>query len=70
MADLQPVRRVMTGHDRDGRAVLRSDDRFGTRLIPGGDAAFDLLWTTETVPAGNNAETDGSLRDAELTLDR
>lgn len=70
MADLPPVRRVVTGHDRDGRAVLRSDNRFETRLIPAGDAAFALLWTTETVPADNNDETDGRLRDAGLTLDR
>jgi quercetin dioxygenase-like cupin family protein len=70
MADLPPVRRVVTGHDRDGRAVLRSDDRFATQLIPGGDAAFALLWTTETVPADNNDETDGRLRDAGLTLNR
>jgi len=69
MADLPPVRRVVTGHDRDGRAMLRSDDRFETRLIPGGDAAFALLWTTESVPADNNDETDGRLRDAGLTLD-
>jgi len=69
MADLPPVRRVVTGHDGDGRAVLRSDDRFETRLIPGGDAAFALLWATETVPADNNDETDGRLRDAGLTLE-
>ena len=70
MTDLPPVRRVVTGHDREGRAVLRSDDRFETQLIPGGDAAFALLWTTESVPADNNDETDGRLRDAGLTLDR
>ena len=70
MAELPPVRRVVTGHDPDGRAVLRSDDCFETRLIPSGDAAFALLWTTETVPADNNDETDGRERDAGLTLDR
>ena len=70
MTDLPPVRRVVTGHDREGRAALRSDDRFETQLIPGGDAAFALLWTTESVPADNNDETDGRLRDAGLTHDR
>ena len=39
-----------------------------TAPIPGGDAAFALLWTTEAVPADNNDETDGRLRDAGLTL--
>jgi len=70
MAELPPVRRVVTGHDSNGRAILRSDDRFETQLIPSGDAAFALLWTTEIVPADNNDETDGRLRDAGLTLDR
>jgi len=70
MTELPPVRRVVTGHDRDGRAVLRSDDRFETQIIPSGDAAFALLWTTEKVPADNNDETDGRLRDAGLTLER
>ncbi|MCW6528633.1 cupin domain-containing protein [Sphingomonas sp. MMSM20] len=70
MADLLPVRRVVTGHDGAGRAVLRADQHFSTVPIPGGDAAFALIWTTATVPADNNDETDGRARDAGLTIDR
>ena len=66
---LPPVRRVVTGHDDRGRAVFRSDDAYPTQLIPSGDAAFALLWTTATVPADNNDETDGRARDAGLTID-
>ena len=47
---------------------MRSDELFETVPIPGGDAAFALVWTTETVPADNNDETDGRLREAGLTL--
>lgn len=65
---LPPVQRVVTGHDEHGRAVFRSDEEFATRMIPSGDAAFTLIWTTATVPADNNDETDGRLRDAGLTL--
>lgn len=65
---LPPVRRVVTGHDANGRAVFKSDDEFPTKIIPTGDAAFTLIWTTDTVPADNNDETDGRLRDAGLTL--
>ncbi len=65
---LPPVQRVVTGHDEAGRAVFRSDDLDPTRTIPSGDAAFLLIWTTATVPADNNDETDGRLRDAGLTL--
>jgi quercetin dioxygenase-like cupin family protein len=63
-----PVRRIVTGHDADGKAVLRSDDLLPVEPIPSGDAAFSLVWTTATVPADNNDETDGRLRDAGLTL--
>ncbi len=65
---LPPVQRVVTGHDADGRAIFKSEDFTPTRLVPGGDAAFLLIWTTRTVPADNNDETDGRLRDAGLTL--
>ena len=68
MNDLSPIRRIVTGHDATGRAIFKSDEVFTTTPIPGGDAAFSLLWTTATVPADNNDETDGRERDAGLTL--
>lgn len=67
---LPPLQRVVTGHDADGRAIFKSEDVTPTRMIPSGDASFLLLWTTPTVPADNNDETDGRLRDAGLTLNR
>jgi quercetin dioxygenase-like cupin family protein len=67
---LPSVQRVVTGHDADGRAIFKSEDVTPTRMIPSGDASFLLLWTTPTVPADNNDETDGRLRDAGLTLNR
>jgi quercetin dioxygenase-like cupin family protein len=62
------VRRVVTGHNSDGEAVIRSDGVFEPNVIPSGDAAFALVWTTAAVPADNNDETDGRERDAGLTL--
>lgn len=67
---LPPIQRVVTGHDADGRAIFKSEDVTPTRMIPSGDASFLLLWTTATVPADNNDETDGRLRDAGLTLNQ
>ena len=67
---LPPIQRVVTGHDTDGRAIFKSEDVTPTRMIPSGDASFLLLWTTQMVPADNNDETDGRLRDAGLTLNR
>jgi quercetin dioxygenase-like cupin family protein len=67
---LPPVQRVVTGHDARGRAVFKSEDHTPTRMIPSGDASFVLVWTTPTVPADNNDETDGRERDAGLTLNQ
>jgi quercetin dioxygenase-like cupin family protein len=67
---LPPVQRVVTGHDANGRAIFKSDDETPTTLIPTGDASFLLLWTTPTVPADLNDETDGRFRDAGLTINQ
>lgn len=65
-----PTRRIVTGHDAAGRAVIASDAEFPSEPIALGGAEFALIWTTATVPADNNDETDGRERDAGLTLDR
>jgi quercetin dioxygenase-like cupin family protein len=67
-APFPPVQRVVTGHDGNGLAVFRSEDNESPQLIPGGDAGFLLIWTTATVPADNNDETDGRQREAGLTI--
>jgi quercetin dioxygenase-like cupin family protein len=67
---LPPVRRIVTGHDATGRAIFKDDRTFTTAAIPGGDAEFALIWTTATVPADNDDETDGREREAGLTLER
>eukprot|EP01031_Cornospumella_fuschlensis_P000656 gene656-831_t len=61
------IRRIVTGHDAAGRAIIRSDELLPVTPIPSGDAAFSLVWTTATVPADNNDETDGRTREAGLT---
>lgn len=65
-----PVRRIVTGHTQEGKAVFVNDDILPVDPIPSGDAAFSLVWTTATVPADNNDDTDGRTRDAGLTLDQ
>jgi quercetin dioxygenase-like cupin family protein len=64
----KPIRRVVTGHTKIGKAVFTADDEFETVVIPSGDAAMATIWTTATVPADCNDETDGRLRDAGTTL--
>lgn len=67
---LAAVQRVVTGHDANGRAAFKSEDVTPTKMVPSGDASFLLVWTTDTVPADNNDETDGRDRDAGVTLNR
>jgi len=65
---LGAVRRIVTGHNEDGRAVFRSDTVIEPQPIPSGDAAFALLWAAPTLPVDNNDPTDGRMRDAGRTL--
>lgn len=65
-----PIRRIVTGHGIQGLATIRSDCTFRTEPIAIGGADFALLWTTTTVPADNNDETDGREREAGLTINQ
>lgn len=69
MGILNPVRRVVTGHDDNGSAVFIDDQKFETKLIPNGDAEFTLIWTAPDLPVDNNDPVDGREREAGLTLD-
>ena len=62
------IRRVVTGHTADGAAIVAIEDWHSTAAISRGDAEFALIWTTPTVPADNNDDTDGATRDAGMTL--
>lgn len=65
-----PTRRIVTGHDANGRAIVTSDSAIQSEPIAIGGAEFALIWTTATVPADNNDETDGREREAGLTLNQ
>ncbi len=62
------IRRIVTGHNNKGEAIFASDNRYKTVVIPSGDAAMATIWTTASVPADLNDETDGRNRDAGTTL--
>ena len=62
------IRRIVTGHTKEGVAIFTSDEAFETQVIPTGDAAFAKIWTTAKVPADLNDDTDGRLREAGTTL--
>lgn len=68
MPTLPPVRRVVTGHDAAGKAVVISDCRFDSIANPAGTALFTLLWTSHGSPVDNDDATDGRDRNADITL--
>lgn len=59
--------RIVTDHDAHGVSIVRSRDALTPTPIPSGDADFQLVWTTPTVPVDLNAATDG-VSEAGLTL--
>jgi quercetin dioxygenase-like cupin family protein len=62
------VRRVVTGHDANGRAVVRIDEivRNVSSSRPGQSAC--VVWTTDSSPANNAGDADESLREVGTTL--
>jgi len=62
-------RRVVTGHDANGRAVVKIDEvaKNLTSSRPGATAA--AVWTTQGFPVDNTGEEDAGLRQTGTTLD-
>jgi len=62
------VRRVVTGHDANGRAVVTIDEvaKNATSSRPG--QAGLVIWTTEGFPVDNSGEADTSTRKVGTTL--
>lgn len=61
------MRRVVTGHDAAGRAIVLIDEpvRNAASLRPGSTAA--VIWTTENFPVDNDGDADGSQRKVATT---
>ena len=62
------VRRVITGHDANGRAIVKIDE-VSTNLSSGRAGATACnIWTTEGFPANNDGAADEGLRKVGTTL--
>lgn len=62
------LRRVVTGHDADGRAVVKIDEI--TKNPPSGRPGRSacVVWTTEGFPVDNTGDEDGGTRQVGTTL--
>ena len=63
------IRRVVTGHDASGRAVVKIDEVAKNLLSSRPGATAWVVWTTEGFPADNTGEEDAGLRKTGTTLD-
>jgi quercetin dioxygenase-like cupin family protein len=62
------VRRVITGHDAGGKAIVRIDE-VATHAFTGRPGATGInVWTTEGFPAINDGAEDAGLRKVGTTL--
>ena len=62
------VRRVITGHDGNGKAIVKIDEvaKHITSGRPGANAA--VIWTTDTAPVNNDGQDDTGMRKVGTTL--
>src|SRR5476649_223160 len=56
------IRRVVTGHDEHGRAVVATDEICGNVISRRPQHASCVIWSTGSVPADNADDVDGSER--------
>ena len=62
------VRRVITGHDANGKATVKIDElaKNITSGRPGANAT--VIWTTDTAPVNNDGQDDAAMRKVGTTL--
>jgi quercetin dioxygenase-like cupin family protein len=63
------IRRVVTGHDSSGRAVVKIDEVASNLVSSRAGATACVVWTTEGFPVDNTGEEDAGLRKTGTTLD-
>ena len=62
------VRRVVTGHDGKGRAVVKIDEVSKNIVSNRPGASACVVWTTDTIPADNSGDGDAGLKKVGTTL--
>jgi len=62
------VRRVITGHDAGGRAVVKIDEISKNVVSNRPGASACVIWTTDAIPADNSRDGDAGLKKVGTTL--
>jgi quercetin dioxygenase-like cupin family protein len=63
-----PIRRVVTGHDEQGNAVVKIDEVVSHWRDGRPGARVCNVWTTDTMPADNSGDADGGKREGKFTM--
>jgi quercetin dioxygenase-like cupin family protein len=63
------IRRVITGHHRNGKARVLIDEQVKNVVSGRANAYSSVIWTTEGFPVNNDASEDTCNRKAGTTLD-
>ena len=63
-----PIRRVVTGHDEQGNAVVKIDEVVSHWRDGRPGARVCNVWTTDTAPANNSGDSDGGKREGKFTM--
>jgi mannose-6-phosphate isomerase-like protein (cupin superfamily) len=63
------LRRVVTGHDRNGKAIVTIDETVKNAAQGRPGALASVVWSTEGFPVNNDGSADESARKVGTTLD-
>ena len=62
------IRRVVTGHDKQGRAIVRIDEICRNVISRRPRHQSCVIWSTGTLPADNSDDANGAARELGTTL--
>lgn len=62
------VRRVVTGHDAQGKAIVKIDEVCSDFIEGRPNGLLRNIWTTDTTPANNDGQEDGGARSGRFTM--
>lgn len=63
-----PVRRIVTGHDDQGKAIVKIDEICSHAREGRPGAMVCNVWTTDTAPADNSGQDDKGKREGKFTM--
>ena len=63
------IRRVVTGHDAQGRAKVLIDEQVSNQFSPRPGAEYSVIWSSEGFPVDNDDDADPSRKKIGTTIE-